>query len=182
MYNVNLIPQDLSVGGRTNKAAGAIRSLSILIAVLLVVSLLGVVGLFFYFSTTLSSVNNSNNQLKTQISNLEQSEQKFVYAKDRLDKIEKINSLESSVEEISTFNSLYNFLKGQPGMRVSEVSIDPKKLELSVSSESFGSMSNFMNNLDQESEKLTKDFKTITLDSFSYSQSSGYVASLVFGQ
>lgn len=176
MEKINLIPADLRVGGTTNKVSKTLNQLTVIMAGISVFAIIAILGFFFFYSSELKKATLASDGLKKQISSLEQSEQKLIFAKDRLEKISQVKNMDTALEEIAGFNLLYSFLKIHEDMSVTDVSMDTKKLEISILSTSLGSITSFYEFLDVNK----KEFERVSVSIFSFNPSAGYILNLVF--
>lgn len=173
---INLIPAELSVGGGINKISKQLTNTSIAAAVVAGFAVVVFLGIVIFYNQDFKKINSSNNTLKNQITALQQSEQKLVFAKDRLGKIAEVQAQETALGRLVDFNFLYDFLKSNSDLSVLEVSINSDKLEMSIISTTLSATTSFFNFLNENKE----DFDRIKISTFSYSPSSGYVVNLVF--
>lgn len=84
MPSINLLPRDLAPKASVVKASGAIRKLTTLGVIALLVSLSISIGLFLIFSNKLKTSTARKEQLEQNIKALQATEQKLVLIKDRL--------------------------------------------------------------------------------------------------
>jgi hypothetical protein len=174
MAKINLIPPELAVAGSTNKLAQKLTQISIVGAAISIFSALVLLGVFVFFSTQLRKVTTENNSLKNQITNLQRSEQRLVFAKDRLGKIKGLSTQQSALEELEDFDLLYEFVKGKTEITVREVNVDKEMLEVSFYASTLSSITDFFKFLQENKEKLN----VVDITSFSFSPSAGYILSL----
>lgn len=176
MKKINLIPPELSVGGLVNKIARKLATASIAGAVLAGFMAIVLLGIIIFYNQDFKKINSSNNVLKNQINALQQSEQKLVFAKDRLGKIIEVQAQDTALEGLGNFNLFYDFLKSNNDISVSEASIDSDKLEMSVISVSLSATTLLFDYIDTNKSMFGK----VMVSTFSYSPTSGYVIGLVF--
>lgn len=175
MTKINLIPRELSVGGSVHKTAKKITNISIGTAVFAGFGVIAFLGVTLFYNQNINKLNSSNNILKNQISALQQSEQKLVFAKDRLGKITEVQAQDSAAKGLENFNFLYDFINTS-GMFVLEVSVASDKLEMSMSSTSLSATTSLFEFL--EANKSL--FDIVEVPTFSYSPTSGYIINLEF--
>ena len=81
---INLLPTDLSPKGPVIKLAKSLKNIAIAGFVVFIISLVSLIVFLLFISTNLSSSTARQEQLKTSIKSLEQTEQRLVMVKDRL--------------------------------------------------------------------------------------------------
>lgn len=176
MKNVNLIPTELSVGDSVTKIAKSFKSTSVVLAAIAIFAILVAFGGFFFFSQNLKDITTESENLKRGISDLEKSEQRLIFAKDRLAKIKEIQSEENAIDEVKAFDTMYKLVTSLGNISVSGVKIDSNTIEFSVVSTSLSSMTSFFEGINDQSDLFSK----VALSSFGYVPSVGYSANLVF--
>jgi hypothetical protein len=130
-------------------------------------------GFFIYGSVTLKNLNTNNNNLTNQIQAQSEAQQQAVLLKDRLEKIRKVYTLPNASKNFIAVSSIVNSLSSDA--KVVEMDISAEKNILSLSFKTNGELTNFMNKLASQ-----EDFTGITLESFTYNPTSGYVVGIAF--
>ena len=175
MLKINLLPSEMKVAGSTNKVARLLRQLSVIQTVLTVLSALSVLGIFIYLKTDLDKINKASSVIKQEINTLSQSEQRLIFAKDRLSKISEVRAQKNALGELVKYNNLYNYIVNAGSLSVSEVGMDSDKLELSASTGSYTAITNFINFLQTQQ----KEFQSVSVTAFTYTPNAGYVINMV---
>lgn len=170
---INLIPADLAVNSLTNRVKNGLSTASLVGALATVVMIAALTVMAILYNSRLNNLERSITSLKSQVTQLEASEQRLVLAKDRLNKIKAIRQDDSATDEIS----VYKQMAGKSGSEVkfTEVNIESKKLESSVLSTSSQPISAFLKSLTE-----ITGVKKIILSTLSFSPTSGYLAGLIF--
>lgn len=176
MKAVNLIPTELSVGDTTNKTANILKQASTIAGIISVVLIVSFIGIFVFYSFRVSDTVKTNDSLKQQVNSLSQSEQKLVFAKDRLLKIKEVKAKENSLNELEKYDMIFNNIKFDNNILISEVSIEPGQLEFSIISPNRDSISSFFDFLNNNKDS----FDNVTVSTFSYAPTSGYNVGFVF--
>ena len=171
---INLIPSDLVVPAKVKSLVNLFNKINLILVVVLFFVLFIFVGLYLYLSTEFNNVNLSVNDLKTEISFLEQNEQKLILIKDRLVKIRKVQTLASINESLLTFKNLESSLIDLSDFELGEILVNSSKVEVSVKTTNLKSLSYFFDQID-----IIKNFKNISLVNLSFNTIKGFVASLV---
>jgi hypothetical protein len=96
-------------------------------------------------------------------------------AKDRVAKIVQVKKLASVQNEIAKFRDFSNLVSATAGSSFSEISIDSKKTELTINSQDSTSLSGIFKIITD-----TLGYKNIILSSLGFSQSTGFISTLVF--
>jgi len=165
MVEVNLLPSELAPKKSIVDIAKKLKKISTVGFIVFVVYVLSTVGILFIFSNRLNKLVQEENELKTSIKALEQTEQRLVLIKDRLDKASYAYSLPSSWGNLFDFKALVS--EFPEGISWDKVSIKPKDLEFSVTTPNSISMSRLIEGL-VKNELYTKVvLKGLNYDSFS---------------
>ena len=172
---INLIPSDLVVPAKVKSLINLFNKINLILVVVLFFVLFIFVGIYLYLSTEFNNVNLSVNDLKTEISFLEQNEQKLILIKDRLVKIRKVQTLASINENLLTFKNLESSLIDLSDFELGEILVNPSKVEVSVKTTNLKSLSYFFDQIN-----IIKNFKNISLVNLSFNTIKGFIASLVF--
>ncbi len=170
---LNLIPQELLISKSLNGILKTLRALNVILSVAFLIFAVGVGAFFIISKYSLTSVEKTLDQLKTQVLAQQSSEQRLILLKDRLAKISMVHKLPSVLDSITKVNSVIADLSG--ASLISEMDIGSNKIDLSMTIESNDDLTRLMTNI-----KNTKLFKTIVLSSFGYSPLSGYVLGVSF--
>lgn len=168
---VNLLPQDQIVSGSLGKFLKASRSINTIALSLFLIFTVGISALIFMQSRQVSSLNADNDKLKRDIAALEVSEQQMVLLKDRIKKIQTVQTLPNSLKNLEGVEVMIGSLPQSAS--VTDLEIDSKKVELSVNFKSNSDMSSFIENI-----KNTTLFKSVILSSFGLSPTTGYLVGL----
>lgn len=169
--NLNLLPQDLTVGKDLGNAVKVLRAVNVIALALFIAFALGVSGFFVVSTFQLQSLNSSKDQLSSQIKSLQTTEQKLVLLKDRVSKIKLTSTADSAQKSLGLVSPLLNALPASSS--VSELNLDTTKLTISILFKSSADVSNFFQAL-----YASTSFKSITLTSFGFNPTSGYLVSL----
>lgn len=166
---LNLMPQELVVTGSWGKILKTLRMLNVILLSGFLIFALGVAAFFIFSSLSLRSMTAQEDSLKAEIATQVTVEQQIVLLKDRIAKIKKVQTLPSSAGNLDKLSPLL----GSTGQNssLSELDVDPKKIDVSIIFKTNSDLSNFMKNVLPESA-----FKNVSLSSFSFSPVSGYLA------
>ena len=171
---INFIPSDMAVPAKSVKLAKIVDKFSTLGVILLILSIISVVFMFIIFTNEFKNVDNSVKSLTNEISSLEESEQKLILVKDRLEKISYIQTLASAEKDITQFKDLTEKLSFASGSGFTQVDIGSSKTETSLTLNNSNSLASFIDTL----SKL--EYKKIILSSLGYDLSSGFKTSVIF--
>lgn len=160
--NLNLLPQNLQVSKGLSAALKTIKSLGVILTFMFVIFTLGLVGFFVYSKITLDGVNSNINMLTSQVKAQESSEQQLILLKDRLGKIGKARSNANALSKASGMNSLFENVS--TNIKLTDVSITPVKMDISLNLYSNEDLTKFFQNL-----KNTTLFNQVELSSFNFS-------------
>src|SRR5687768_15240179 len=107
---VNLLPQDQIAHGAFGKILRGSRSITIIALSLFLIAIAGSGVLIFVQSRRVSDLNQVNDKLKSEIASLEVSEQQMVLLKDRIKKIQTLQSLPNALKNLTGVQSLIDTL------------------------------------------------------------------------
>lgn len=171
MPAVNLLPTDLSPKSSAARISNFLKRASLAGLVLLVVSAAGLIGFFVFVSLQVRSSTSRQEQLKTTIESLNQTEQRLILTKDRLEKAKEVLGKETSMENVEKLGSLFTNVPEGIDLRGAEVSAT--KTELSFIARSSPGLTQILATI------LAGDYyKSVRLTSFSFNPTTGYVVSL----
>ena len=143
-------------------------------AFVFVIFTLGLVGFFIYSKITLDGVNSSIATLTSQVKAQESSEQQLILLKDRLGKIEEAKSSPNALSKVSGMDSLFENMSAD--IKLSDVSITPVRMDISLGLYSNDDLTKFFQNL-----KNTNLFDQVEVSSFNFS-GLGYTIDAMFSQ
>lgn len=170
---INLLPKDLTPDPKILKISNYLKTGITIAAILLVLSLLGVVG---YFTINNISIKNSvtkQEDLKTNIKALEQTEQGLILVKDRLSKITEIDKKANVEKEIESLYNITTIIP--PEIVVTESVLGKETIEMTYSASNSLSLVKLMSVV-----ATVKEYKRIDLLGFSYNSTVGYIVSVRF--
>ena len=170
---LNLLPPEYAVSKGLTRLLKTTRMLGVIGLAGFVVFALGLTGFFIFSSFELRNLKAENDSFKGQITALNTSEQQVVLLKDRLKKIKTMQTIASSAKNLTSIEPLITAI-GQD-TTLTELSIDPQKVETSVLVRSNSELTAFLGNL-----KNSQVFKSIILTSFGFNPVSGYLINIRF--
>lgn len=172
---INLIPNEMAVPAAAVKTAKLLSKVSIIAVIILIITALSVGGLFFYFSNESTKQVARISTLKTNITNLQQNEQKLVLAKDRLAKIKIVQEAKSVNSEVTRFKDFSDMISTS-GSTITEANLTNKGTEVSLLSADSESLSLTLKPL-----ATLSNYKTIVLSSLGYNPGTGFISTIVLG-
>lgn len=175
MNRINLISADLVVPAKIKSLKALLLKVNLILSIALTISLLLVVGLYFYFSLELKKVDSSVISLKSVVTSLETSEQRFVLVKDKLGKIAKLKKDKSITNNLIQIKALSSLFLNSSDILFNEMNIDIDKMEISI----FAKTSDSLTLILSEISKMT-GFKKIILSSLGFNPSFGYTGEILF--
>jgi hypothetical protein len=175
MPAINLLPTDLSPKGSIAKISEIIKNSSIVGLVLVIVSAIGVIAFLTITSFQIRNSNTKQDQLKTGIKSLEQTEQRLVLTKDRLKHADEVLGIETAVGAIEDLNLFFSTLPEEVAIR--EAQIAASKTELSLVAKNSSALTKVLASL-----IATNYYENIKLTSFAFNTSSGYTISVNFSK
>lgn len=166
---LNLLPKELLVDPKLAKVYKIGKAMGLILTAFFIVFSLGAILFFVISNISLSNNKKQVESLKASVVALETSEQKMVLLKDRLNKISGIYKKPSSISNLNLVTPF--IINKEENTSILNLDIDSSKIILDVSFKSTASMTTFFETL-----KNSKDFKNVTLTSFGYNPSIGYLA------
>ncbi|MGB6838664.1 MAG: hypothetical protein WBD86_00925 [Microgenomates group bacterium] len=171
MPAINLLPTDLSPKSAVAKVSNILKRLNIIGLVFLIISAITLIVFVILTSFQIRSSTSRQEQLKTSIKSLEQTEQRFVLVKNRIENAKKVLGKETSVEGVENLSSFFTNLP--EGVVIREVQISTAKTELSLVAGTSSGLTQILAML------ITDDYyKEVKLSSFGFNRNVGYILSL----
>ena len=168
---INLLPPGINIGGSLGKILKLTRMLGVISVALFLIFALGISVYLIISTITMNGLNSETDSLKVQVKALESTEQQVVLLKDR---IGKINIALAQPEALKNLDDVEPFISGLgPSTSLSQLDIDPQKVDLSLNFKSTLDTSTFIKSLSD-----SNTFKSIVLMSFGYYPTSGYSVSV----
>jgi hypothetical protein len=169
--NLNLLPPELAVSKSLGTVLKTIRALSVIAVAAFLVSVTGIVIYFVVGTINLNSLNANINQLKSQVTAQEASEQQIILLKDRIAKIEQAKAAPSA---LSTATKVDSFLANiSAGSVINQFDADPAKADITLNLKSNADLTEFIQGV--SSSTL---FGSIDLSSFGFNPATGYLVGL----
>ncbi len=168
---INLLPTDLSPKGPVIKLARSLKNIAIAGFVVFIISLVSLIVFFLFISTQLSSSATRQEQLKTSIKSLEQTEQKLVMVKDRLKYIKQVLDKANAADDLGQLKAL--LLSLPESVSISQVNIVKDKVELTMLVTDSSGVSQSLATL-----MAAGLYEKIVLLSFGFNPNTGYFISL----
>jgi cell division protein FtsL len=169
--NLNLLPPELTVSKTLNNFLKTTRALGVIALAAFLIFVVGAGGYFVYSSITLRDLNAKVEDLKSQVTAQQTSEQQMVLLKDRLKKISSVQKIPNSSNNLASLDPILASVSS--GAYVNELDVDALKIDMLINFRSNSELSGFIKNL-----SATDAFKSVTLSSFSFSPASGYLVGI----
>jgi len=175
MPAINLLPTDLSPKSSIAKASQIIKNVSIVGLVLVIVSAVGVIAFLVITSFQIRNSNTQQDQLKANIKSLEQTEQRLVITKDRLEYASEVLGKETAVGAIEDLSLLLSTLPEEVHIRDTQVTAT--KTELSLVAGNSSDLTKVLASL-----VATDYYEKVKLTSFAFNINLGYVVGVSFSK
>lgn len=167
MATINLLPPELAPKQNTIKLARIVKRVSIVGFVVYIVGVLGVITAIVLLDQKLKGDVAEQEELKSSILALQETEQRLLLTQDRLGYADKILGVESaySITEIVS-----DVLRGEyEGVRIGMIEVLPSHMVIKFVSEDSDTLQGFVDKMiDMD------DFKNIDINGFRYSSSTGF--------
>lgn len=169
---LNLLPSEKRVGKDLQRILRTIRMLGVVGLGIFIIFGIVLIGFFVFRSIQLNTRDSQNSGLKSRISTLETSETKMVLLKDRIAKIKTLLNVPTALANLDNVNLALSSLASDT--TINELNISTAKISLSLNFKNSNEIAVFLKSLSD-----TKAFKTVTISSFSFNPTSGYLISIV---
>lgn len=133
---INLIPNELAVSPKYVKLAKEINKVSVFGMSIFVFFLVLFLVFYFYYSNLFKKTNSELTRLKTNISSLEDSEQRLVLVKDRLSKIRQVKKLNTIEKDIANAKIILDQLGQIENQNQTSISLKDQQTDLVFKSSS----------------------------------------------
>ena len=171
MAALNLLPKDLTPKQGVVKVAGFIKKIDMIGFSVLIAILVILIGLYLYINSKVEESITKQENLKIQITALEQTEVRLVLVKDRLKKASVILSANTVKDEVIDLNSLTNILP--EGTEIIKSNVTQDKTTLTITVVNSASLSKLLALL-----VSSGIYREVKLNSLNYNQLTGYSLTL----
>lgn len=171
MREINLLPQEFRPKASFVKLAKTLNKIAIVSIFLLLISTFFLLVTFIFYSQKTKSLLTEKNELTKIIKALEDSEQRVVLVKDRVEKIRKVQEIPSAVEEVEVISGVSASLPQSIVLKNASLSQD--KVELSLNGTSLIDMTNFFASLISN-----QNLKFVKIISFNFNSETGYTTQI----
>jgi hypothetical protein len=170
---INLLPQDIKPKVSILKLSKKLKRFILFGFMFFVFLASTVVGTLFILSNNLKRSIARQVAAKTEIKNLEATEQKLFLIRDRLDKIKQITAVKTAQDQINILEDALNQTKAIDGVDFSGAELQQTVAKVSINAGSSIALSNFLYNL-----YGNEDYKRINLLALKYNVDLGYTVTL----
>jgi len=171
MSTINLLPKDLTPKQGVVKVTELVKKIDIIGFSVLIAALVILIGLYFYINGKIDESKIRQENLKVEISALEETEVRLVLVKDRLQKAESVLSQDTAKDEIINLNSVTKILP--EGVEIIQSTITQNTTTLIFNADNSSSLSKLLALL-----ASSGIYRGIKLTSLKYNQLTGYSLSL----
>lgn len=167
MSAINLLPKELTAKGSVIKISKTLKRASVVGLSILIVAAVLITALFFLLSYQNRQTVSRQEELKQSIGVLEQTEQRLILVKDRLDKAELVLGADAATRSVEQLDDLNSILP--EGVSLSAATIENGVSKITIFGNSSKVVAEFFSKL------LTSDiYSQIELESFAYNPLKGY--------
>lgn len=165
--NINLLPTELKTGKDVIRTSRAVTRFTIILGgIFLTIAVIGG-GIIFFLGTRASDGKQKEEQLKTQIQSLEQTEQQLVLMKDRIQKTQTIFEQRSTYQTLKNYDAI--FAKLPPDALVTGLEIDNEVSTLTVNARNSDDLATILGFFKDKSL-----YNRVELESLNFNVFSGY--------
>jgi Tfp pilus assembly protein PilN len=172
MAGINLLTTDLAPKASVVKASGAIKKLTTLGIIALVVSLCVSIGLFLTFNNQLRTSSARTSQLGESIRALEQTEQRLVLIKDRLSLAKEAQLRGGSVQELLAIQKVVDSFP--EGIRVQKFKIEKDIISASITAQNSTALTQMLAIL-----VSTEGYTNVELSALTFVPSTGFSTNFI---
>ena len=169
---INLLSQELKPKPYVVNFAKILKKLAMVSLLVFLVGVILLVGTIFIFSQRTRAAISSQEALKREIKALQETEQRIVLIKDRIDKIESVYKEENATDGVASIREISRVIP--EGTLIQEFSLEPDNTEVKVLADSLSSLAKFASGITG-----LGSFEKIVLKSLEFDPEKGYVA--IFG-
>ena len=170
---VNLLPKELKPKRYIVKISKILTNVALIALLVFVISAVVVTGVFFVVSSRLSSSQEKHEELSTQIKALQETEQKIVLIKDRLEKINTMRSKASASDNIDILDDVIKISEGTA--IINGASLSDVNANVQVVVDSSLNLTKFLSGV-----FMSGGFKKIEMLSFEFKKEEGYTVEFSF--
>lgn len=172
MESINLLPEVFKLNRSVVKLSKTLKKVSAIVFVLLALVVSVSIGGFFVYKNRLNELTAKQNELKSQIKALKETEQRLVLVKDRLERVGNIYAKETPYKSVLTLEELIKQFPEGAVLETTSISVENLGMQVEIDSTStFESMLDIL--IDSQL------FDRIELTSLSYGPDTGYKIGLL---
>lgn len=172
MAGINLLPTELKPKGYIIELSKHLKKIALIaFGIFLAVGSVSL-GILIVFSRLSSNSLKTQEELKTNIKSLEQTEQSLLLVKDRIEKIGIVKDFDSAQEEIEILKTLSRVSQESS---IEEASLITSSAKITFNFTKLSSITSFI-----DSVQADPQFSTITLESFVFQPDIGYSVEISF--
>ena len=171
--NLNLLPSDYEVSDSVAKLIKSARQLNVILLAIFFAGALSMAGFFVFSAISLQNLNTQNTNIRNQIQVQQTAQQQVVLLKDRLSKIKRVQAVPGAAQNLTAISPLIGSVSDSGS--VSELNVSPQKTSMSLTFRTNSDLVSFIKTLNGNT-----NFSSITMDSFSYNPTTGYLVSFSF--
>lgn len=164
---VNLLPKELRPKKYIVKISKVLTNVALIALLVFVISAAVITGVFIVISNRLSNSQEKHEELTIQIKALQETEQKIVLIKDRLEKVNKMKSKASASEKVDILDDIIKISEGS--VIVDATTLSDKKANILVIVDGSLSLTKFLSGI-----LISGGFNKIEMLSFAFEKDKGY--------
>lgn len=167
MGRINLLPDSFKIKPSTVKTSELLKKIYIVLFVLIFISVATSIGLFYMYNSKIKDAETRKQSVITQIKALEETEQRLILVKDRLEKVEQISKASSAEKELKGFDFLVNDIDLY--VVIERVVAENNSLTLNIKSNSTVETFDFLDSVEDSGE-----FSSIAIKSMRFNSGTGF--------
>ena len=173
MRNINLLSKDLTPKKTFIKLSNTVKKVSIIGFSAIIIAIIALTISLIFISRRINQIEQNQQQLRTTITSLEQTEQKLVLIRDRIEKAQKIEESKVIFKEVDRFSQLYPLIP--EGVLVKGTNFSSEDTQVSLLIDSSSTLTELFAKL------LSSDiYNFVRIQNFSFKKDKGFTVSLSF--
>lgn len=173
MADINLLPQELKPSGTILKISARLKAFALLGVIFFMISAALYFSALFFLNYRITSSQEEQESLKTQIKALEKTEQRLVLVKDRLTKISTVSKKPKVNDELERLMAVSDLFPTNTNLV--EVELTENNAGVVISSDNLDGVANYL-----ASVVASGKFVKVNLKQLKFDSDSGYSISLAF--
>ncbi|KKQ51094.1 hypothetical protein A2865_00025 [Candidatus Woesebacteria bacterium RIFCSPHIGHO2_01_FULL_39_17] len=172
---INLLVQELKPKAYVVNFAKILKKLALVTLLIFLVGVTLLVGIITIFSQRTKTAFSNQESLKREIKALQETEQRIVLIKDRIDKVESVYKKENAGDGVSSLREIIRVIP--EGVLIQAYNLEADNLEVTLAADSLSNLAKFVSGIIN-----LESFEKIVLKSLEFDSTKGYVIKFDFNR